>query len=491
MKKKVKGPAFVRFVAPVLETLQELGGSGVAGDVTDRVIQRMRLSEEELAQTTSNGQSRVRNQIGWARFYLAKADLLHGPQRGSWKLTRKGQRTKLDEESAFQLFKTVHEQFERVANETEGAAPVPEDPPGIEAEDDKGGHKQYPWWKTSVITKVLSLDSIVLRMSYDEIDLAFGKTDPWNEIQKSRFIESALVRIPLPALYFDATDDRKWYVIDGLRRLSAIWQFMVEPDEEKRLRLQGLDYLQQHEGKRFKELPRDLQRRIEQAEIVTFLVQPGTPSDVIYRIYQRINPDRLPSETYMLFRGEGSAMRLLQELANSDEFLDATGGEVSREPLLGCEFVLRFISFSLTPYQQYDEADMGAFLIRHMGRLNDDGEGPARDDLRRRFKQAMRAAREIFGEDAFRKRFEQKESRRSINKSLFEAWSVALGNLDPASLHVLIAKSDVVKSVLIEVLNKDHEFEAAITRDTGDVAHVHKRFSTIEQIITQALKGPP
>jgi restriction system protein len=40
------------------------------------VIERLKISEKAQEATTSNGQSRVRNQIGWARFYLVKAGLV-------------------------------------------------------------------------------------------------------------------------------------------------------------------------------------------------------------------------------------------------------------------------------------------------------------------------------------------------------------------------------------------------------------------------------
>ena len=68
--KKPKGPEFLRYVAPIVTTLVDLGSSGTASEVTDRVIERLKLSAAEQDATTSNGQSRARNQIAWARFYL-------------------------------------------------------------------------------------------------------------------------------------------------------------------------------------------------------------------------------------------------------------------------------------------------------------------------------------------------------------------------------------------------------------------------------------
>jgi len=111
MAKKSKGPAFLRFVVPILDALKELGSSGTASEVAERVVERCNLAEKEQQATTSNGQPRVRNQIGWARFYLSKAGLLDASQRGVWNLTPAGRSAKLDADGVLALFKNVQRQF--------------------------------------------------------------------------------------------------------------------------------------------------------------------------------------------------------------------------------------------------------------------------------------------------------------------------------------------------------------------------------------------
>jgi restriction system protein len=77
----VRGPTFLRFVPPIVDTLREFGGAGAAGEVVDSVIARLGISPEapeDASVPTSNGQSRVRNQINWARFYLGYAAVVHG-----------------------------------------------------------------------------------------------------------------------------------------------------------------------------------------------------------------------------------------------------------------------------------------------------------------------------------------------------------------------------------------------------------------------------
>jgi restriction system protein len=108
---QTKGPQFLRFCIPIVETLQELGGSGQPKEVTDMVLERLHISEREQAQTLKNGSSRVRNQVAWARFYLAKTDLLDASRRGVWALTEKGRTIHLSPHAVFQLFKDVHTTF--------------------------------------------------------------------------------------------------------------------------------------------------------------------------------------------------------------------------------------------------------------------------------------------------------------------------------------------------------------------------------------------
>jgi Mrr N-terminal domain/Protein of unknown function DUF262 len=517
MAKKTGGPLFLRFVAPVVDTLKALGGSGTRGEVIDGIIDRLQLSEDARAATTKGGKSRVLDQIAWARFYLRHAGMIDGSQRGVWTLTQKGAQARLDDQAVGRLFERVREQFKRVADDADGAGPLPEDEeeslssgdasiaasgpgePGVEEEtEDEGSdriHVPYEASKTHIVTKPMSVEQLAKRLRYGEIVAPEfqRKADLWNDEKKSRLIESMLIRIPLPVFYFDATDEARWLVVDGLQRLSTIRHFMVEADPRVRLRLKGLEYLVQHEGRTFDELPRDLQRRIEETQIFAHLIQPGTPAEVKYNIFKRINTGGLVLTAqeirHALYQKDNGAPQLLNQLAESPEFIEATDGAIERERMLDREFVLRFVSFSLTPYGRY-EANMETFLNRHMQRLNDDGEGPARDDLRRRFRQAMAAAQQVFGKDAFRK-LVPGERRKPINKALFEAWSVALGNLDGRSLERLLKRKDVAKRAFVAVLAEDSEFEAAITQGTGEVKRVRKRFSTIEDILRRTLSQEP
>ncbi|WP_299882679.1 AAA family ATPase [uncultured Sulfitobacter sp.] len=124
------GPRFVHFFGPVLDALRALGGSAEPKQVMERVKDIAELSDEELKATNKNGQSKYENQIGWARFYLAKAGLIDNKKRGIWQLTQEGRETYLDLEEAIALFRDIHARYKTAGDDDADNenAPVEADP---------------------------------------------------------------------------------------------------------------------------------------------------------------------------------------------------------------------------------------------------------------------------------------------------------------------------------------------------------------------------
>jgi len=106
-----KGPKFLKFCIPIIEILRELGNSGTPSEVTDLAIEKLNISEEEQSIPLQNGESKVRNQIAWGRFYLAKAGLLDSSVRGVWSLTDAGKEAKPTDVDVYKMFKEVQAQF--------------------------------------------------------------------------------------------------------------------------------------------------------------------------------------------------------------------------------------------------------------------------------------------------------------------------------------------------------------------------------------------
>ncbi|MDB5222598.1 MAG: restriction endonuclease [Chitinophagaceae bacterium] len=105
----MKGSEFAKYINPVLKTLQANGGAGNSTKVIEQVIESLGITDAELAQTNASGESRIRNQIQWARFYLFKAGLIDNSQRGIWRLTNEGLEKVLSDQDVFNLVRSVQE----------------------------------------------------------------------------------------------------------------------------------------------------------------------------------------------------------------------------------------------------------------------------------------------------------------------------------------------------------------------------------------------
>lgn len=80
----------LKFESSLLKVLQDSGGTGNMNDVIKKVIEDLQISEQELLETVSTGESKVRNSIRWARHHLYEIGFIKNSKRGVWTLTEKG-----------------------------------------------------------------------------------------------------------------------------------------------------------------------------------------------------------------------------------------------------------------------------------------------------------------------------------------------------------------------------------------------------------------
>jgi hypothetical protein len=344
-----------------------------------------------------------------------------------------------------------------------------------------------------VTTETRSLDTLIKRLQIDRIDL-----DPdfqrsrgiWTPQKKSQLIESLLLRIPLPTFYVAEIEDEgglgddRWAVVDGIQRLSTIAQF-VTPDTlgQSPLRLHGLQYLDREEGKSFEELPAALRLRILESQFTIQVIRKTTPEAVKLNIFARINTGGVPLSAQELRHAltPGLARAFLRDLAHSEAFRSAVANSVSPTRMADREMVLRFLAFRLHNPLSHRQQDFDRFLRSVMIDLNDWG---ARQFATRRseFELVMNTSREIFGDDAFRKRYKVSDPRRPVSKALFETVAVSIATVKDrhgsAGLRRLVRKNVTVRKRFMTLM-QDREFDRAISQGTGDPVRIRYRFGKL------------
>jgi restriction system protein len=105
MTKKRDGTKFLHWFGPLLDALRELGGSATPEEATVKVAEVCDVSESKQNELMESGQPRFRNQVAWARFYLKREGLLDSSTRGVWRLTERGQKTRLTYAQAKAIFR--------------------------------------------------------------------------------------------------------------------------------------------------------------------------------------------------------------------------------------------------------------------------------------------------------------------------------------------------------------------------------------------------
>lgn len=338
-----------------------------------------------------------------------------------------------------------------------------------------------------VATRSMTIDLLLSRIRSKAIDLEPDfqrRRGIWTDRQQSRLIESLLLRIPLPTLYAAEDEEEDWAIVDGIQRLTTIARF-VDPGaiDETPLRLTGMEYLNQSfNGKLFDDLPARLKRRLRETELVVHVIRHGTPPEVKFNIFARINTGGMPLSAQELRHAliPGEARNYLGRLAGLDAFKQATAYSIRDERMADREMVLRFLAFSMTPPKEFRAYDFDRFLGDAMREINL-LDSVDLERLERDFIRAMEAAQEIFGQDAFRKRYRETDSRFPINKALFETIAVSLANLSDSERQRCILRNDEVRRRMIEAM-QDREFDSAISQGTGDIGKVRKRFETVSKI---------
>ncbi|WP_081396265.1 DUF262 domain-containing protein [Mycobacterium colombiense] len=186
----------------------------------------------------------------------------------------------------------------------------------------------------------------------------------WDDVQKSRLIESILLGIPLPSIFVAASKSGIWELVDGLQRVSTLLQLQgvllgEDGKKVKRLILEGTKYLPALDGKFWPVNAQEeedssalgpAQRRdIKRARVDVQIIQRDSSSDTKYDLFQRLNAygSQLTTQelrSCMLVSVDPAFLRWVETLARSDSFRDSVQlSERLIEEQYDIELVLRFL----------------------------------------------------------------------------------------------------------------------------------------------------
>lgn len=333
----------------------------------------------------------------------------------------------------------------------------------------------------------IALSSIINRLENDEIDLNpdFQRnSDLWGRKQMSRLIESILLKLPLPVLYFDVSEPDKWLVVDGLQRLSTLKKFIVD----KKLILKDLEFLTNLDGSDYDKLDRSFKRIIDETQIITYQIEAQTPKEVRYSIFNRINTGGLslnPQEIRQALNQKGKGIKFLQEVTENDIFKRIVG--VSSKRMLDRELALRFVAFKLAGYKNFNSNKMKDFLDKAMDKLDSIEDQNTIDNLKNNLLETLEFSETILGKNhRFSRAIADADKTRTLNRSLFDVISICFSEIKDRNK--FLEKKDLFLSKFKELLlDEQGDFLRTITEGTSDKSAIETRFEIMNTLIKDVL----
>lgn len=344
---------------------------------------------------------------------------------------------------------------------------------------------EYPIDSLLIRSEQRTVFDVVRRMEKGHfiLDPDFQRAFVWDETKQSKLIESTLMRIPLPVFYLAENEEGKVIVVDGLQRLSTLRRFL---QDDLVLRGLGIDSgepnerreSQQLNGMRFRDLPPKLQNRIEDTQLILYLIDAKVPERARLDIFDRVNSGVPLSRQQMrnsLYVGHST--RWLKGQAQSADFLQTTGGSLNSNTMRDREAINRFCSFLLFGVEGYRQSrsDMDAFLARALKSINTQSETWIADRLTAPFERSMRNNYQIFQRHAFRKHTDPNASRNVINIALFDVYSVLMTRYSEA---FVAQHAEEFHRRFYDLLAKP-DFQVSITYATNGLRRVEERFQAI------------
>jgi hypothetical protein len=264
--------------------------------------------------------------------------------------------------------------------------------------------------------------------------------------RSSKFIESCLMRIPLPSCYFAEDADRKHLVIDGVQRLTTITKFFNDE-----FALEGLTTFKELEGKRFSELG-EYQAELESTTIRCIVLRKENSKKLIREIFSRLNQGavKLTDQEIRHAIHPGQLDDLIVELslhpiiANFGITDASTRTKDGREDE---EQILRFFAFAEDINLENYPGVLGHFLDNYMQKYSE-LESERVTELKSMFEQAISNCEVVFEDSIFSN---PTQARAKQGLIYYDLLMPTVGLLDPA---VVVDKKEQIKEAYNELFSK-------------------------------------
>ncbi len=306
----------------------------------------------------------------------------------------------------------------------------------------------------------------------------------WSREQRSRLIESILLRLPIPPIFLIEDENGVLELIDGLQRTSSVIQFLDHNAiGQGELVLEGCDILDEINGMKYEDFSTSIRLGLKRTPIRAVIIKKSGDDYVKYEMFKRLNTggellsaQEIRNCSSRMLSGGTNFYAKLQHLASLENFKTTTSRipDPDLEKRADEELVLRY--YAVRAYQDEFKGSVRAWLDNFMEDVLFSRIDAVIDVAE--FEEFFKFIAETFGDAAF-SRSRDGEAFGRLAPAYFEAVVGALaGNLE-----LVDGKNgDDLKNALSEVFETS-EFKAA----SGPGANSKGKMETRIELVRSAL----
>ena len=268
----------------------------------------------------------------------------------------------------------------------------------------------------------MSIGELASMYKENEVDIHpdFQRIYRWNSEQKTKLIESILLGIPIPSIFVAQREDGVWDVVDGLQRLSTIFEFMgiLKKDDGtlwEQLRLQKTNYLPSLDNKVWESnnvdesLTMTQRLIIKRAKIDIKIITRESDSEAKYELFQRLNTNgsalsEQEIRNCLLLMVNKDFYYFINKLSKNENFLNTVSiTERSIKESYDKELVLRFFIYRYCKPEEISRSqELGTFITEKMLQFANDKKFD-KDKETEIFEGTFKKLNNVLHDDAFRK----------------------------------------------------------------------------------------
>ncbi|MEZ8190411.1 DUF262 domain-containing protein [Vibrio sp. 10N.286.46.A8] len=312
------------------------------------------------------------------------------------------------------------------------------------------------------------------------LDPAYQRLFRWEDHQKTKLIESILIGIPIPELFVAQNEDHTWNIVDGVQRLSTIFQLFGVLEGHDPLVLDTCNYIPALEGQTWDTLPMSTQRLIRRSKLSVSIILSQSSTEAPYELFQRLNTggSHLTAQEVrncVILMIDASFFDILNDLKNFPEFLSCISlKEDDLEKEEHMELILRtFIGYTnkvnYSSYGSINKIVLDDFIDKETVRLIEVAD---REAFINDFKATFILLDRLLSDSSFKK-FDGTRFRGSFNVSVYEMLTIGISK----NISSLEEKCDDEICQLI----KDIYSEQAVTDSFRRGVRAIKRYKDINQ----------